>query len=242
MNTVTVTGRLQADPVTTLSLAARHPTPNAPFTPARGAPAHAGRHPTPGAPFAPLPAPHAATGGPETLIGPFLPMPDAGLPDSGAPTLLGPGSMGCPPVPGIAMPGTEALAAGSVASGPAGSPLAAGSAGSGLPAPLQGDGPTLPTVPNGMMSILPTQPASPPPVIGPRAMGSPFPGASVTVSPWQAGQPGGPPTERNRRSWAVIDLPALDPEVLARHRRIVLRAAAALLAVIVLLAILAGHC
>jgi hypothetical protein len=234
---------LQADPVTTVSPAARHPTPNAPFAPARGAPAHASRHPTPGAPFAPAPPPQVPPGGPETLIGPFTPMPDA-VPEPGAPTLLGPGSMGCPP----AMPGVP-LPAGSVGSGPmVGVPLALGAA-AGLSVPLsalQGDGPTLPTVPAGMVSILPTQPASPPPVIGPRAMGSPFPGAvsstPFTVSPWQAGQPGGPPTERNRRSWAVVDLPALDPEVLARHRRIVLRSAIGLVALILLLAILAGRC
>jgi hypothetical protein len=45
-----------------------------------------------------------------------------------------------------------------------------------------------------------------------------------------------------RRSWAIIDLPALDPEVLERHRRIVLRIAIGLVAAILLLAILAGRC
>ncbi|HSS03211.1 MAG TPA: protein kinase [Kofleriaceae bacterium] len=239
---------LQADPVTTVSRAARHPTPNAPFAPARGSPPPAPRHPTPGVPFAPVP-PQGSPSGPETLIGPFMPMPDAVPPEGGAPTLLGP--MGCPPMPGVMIPGSGVpLAAGSVASGPlAGVPLAAGAVAdpSVSVAALQGDGPTQPSVPSGMVSILPTQPSSPPPVIGPRVIGSPFPGASVsstpfTVSPWRAGQPGAPPTERTRRSWAVIDLPALDPEVLARHRRIVLRVAIGLVALILLLAILAGHC
>jgi serine/threonine protein kinase len=241
---------LQADPVTTVSPAARHPTPSTPFVPARGSPPHAARHPTPGAPFPPVPPPQASPGGPETLIGPFTPMPEAALPEGGAPTLLGPGSMGCPPMPGSTPGPGVPLAAGSVASGPmAGVPLAVGSVAASSIAALasQGDGPTMPTVPSGMVSILPTQPASPPPVIGPRAMGSHFPGASVsstpfTVSPWQAGQPGGPPTERTRRSWAVIDLPALDPEVLARHRRIVLRVAIGLVTLILLLAVLAGRC
>jgi len=122
----------------------------------------------------------------------------------------------------------------------------------GSPPTLLGPPPALaglPTLPNtGAVSILPTQPASPPPVIGPRNASSPFAGSQViggmpfTVPPWQSGQPGGPPTERIERSWAVVDLPAFDPEVYERQRRIVLRVAGGLLAVILLVAILVGHC
>jgi serine/threonine protein kinase len=120
------------------------------------------------------------------------------------------------------------------------------------PATLLGPVPPVsgpPTLPNtGAVSILPTQPANPPPVIGPRTASSPFAGsppignAPFTVAPWQSGQPGGPPTERIERSWAIIDLPAFDPEVFERHRRIVLRVAAGLVGVILLLAIIAGRC
>jgi hypothetical protein len=111
------------------------------------------------------------------------------------------------------------------------------------PVPPMAGPPTLPST----VSILPTQPANPPPVIGVRTPGSPFAGSLVastpfTVPPWQSGQPGGPPTERAERSWAVIDLPAFDPEVFERHRRIVLRVAGGLVGLILLLAIVAGRC
>jgi len=98
---------------------------------------------------------------------------------------------------------------------------------------------------SGPVSILPTQPASPPPVIGARTTPLPFGSGAAspfTVPPWQSGQPGGPPTERIERSWAIIDLPAFDPEVFERHRRIVLRVAGSLVAVILLLAIILGRC
>ncbi|MBC7974545.1 MAG: hypothetical protein H7138_06120, partial [Myxococcales bacterium] len=45
-----------------------------------------------------------------------------------------------------------------------------------------------------------------------------------------------------RRSWAIIDLPAFNPEAFARHQRIVLRVTAGLLTFILLLAIVAGRC
>jgi hypothetical protein len=63
-----------------------------------------------------------------------------------------------------------------------------------------------------------------------------------TVPPWQSGQPSGPPTERNSRSWAIVDLPAVDPERVARQRHLLLRVAGGLIGFVVLLAILAGHC
>jgi serine/threonine protein kinase len=73
-----------------------------------------------------------------------------------------------------------------------------------------------------------------------------MPGAPFAAPPWQAGQPEPPriPTvsDRIHRSWAVIDLPAFDPETFARQRKLVLRITGGLVGVILLLAILAGRC
>ena len=78
----------------------------------------------------------------------------------------------------------------------------------------------------------------------PRQAGEPF-----APPPWHAG-PGAPPvgspvptfSDRIHRSWAIIDLPAYDPETFARHRRIVLRVTGGIVAFILLLAIIAGRC
>ena len=63
----------------------------------------------------------------------------------------------------------------------------------------------------------------------------------LSAAPWQSGQPG-PPPERAVRPWSIIELPAFDPAVFARHRRIAARVAAALVALVLVLAIAAGHC
>jgi hypothetical protein len=88
-----------------------------------------------------------------------------------------------------------------------------------------------------------TTPGTALPVV-PRATPNAFPLSSspYAAPPWQSGQPSPPPVERVARSWAIIDLPAFDPDMFERQRRIVLRVAAALIAVVILLAVLAGHC
>jgi serine/threonine protein kinase len=79
--------------------------------------------------------------------------------------------------------------------------------------------------------------------------GSPFAISSQSIPtpfvapPWKSGQPSnGGHTDRVPRSWALIELPVVDPVVFERQRRIVLRIAGAMVGVIVLLAILAGRC
>jgi protein kinase-like protein len=77
------------------------------------------------------------------------------------------------------------------------------------------------------------------------AMTSPRTTASIpfAVPPWQSGLPAAPPSEeRLARSWAVIELPAFDPEVFERRRRLVFRIAGGVLGIIFGLAILTGHC
>jgi len=86
------------------------------------------------------------------------------------------------------------------------------------------------------------------PVPGAPLPGPPVPTAPFSAPPWQSGQPESMPipvptvSDRIHRSWAVIDLPAFDPEAFARQRRIVLRITGGLVGVILLLAILAGRC
>ena len=69
-----------------------------------------------------------------------------------------------------------------------------------------------------------------------RASGSP-----LSAAPWQAGQPPSP-ADRIARSWSVIELPAFDPQAFARHRRIAARVVAGVVGVVIVLAIIAGHC
>jgi serine/threonine protein kinase len=103
--------------------------------------------------------------------------------------------------------------------------------------------PTGPTVPAVAMREVRTTPGTALPVV-PRATPNAFPLSSspYAAPPWQSGQPSPPPVERVARSWAIIDLPAFDPDMFERQRRIVLRVAAALIAMVILLAVLAGHC
>jgi serine/threonine protein kinase len=86
-----------------------------------------------------------------------------------------------------------------------------------------------------------------PPVVSPRATPSapfaPVASSPYAAPPWQSGQPlSPPPAERALRSWAIIDLPAFDPESFERQRRIVLRVAAGLIGLVILLAVITGHC
>jgi serine/threonine protein kinase len=102
--------------------------------------------------------------------------------------------------------------------------------------------PTAPTAPVVMREAR-TTPGTALPVV-PRATPNAFPLSTspYAAPPWQSGQPSPPPVERVARSWAIIDLPAFDPDMFERQRRIVLRVAAALIGVVILLAVLAGHC
>jgi serine/threonine protein kinase len=224
---------LFVEPLPPLSPGSRA-TPNAPFPPVAGSKSTPSPQFPPGASL-PVLAIGPAPGSPATLIGPFTAMSDP--PDSAdAPTaILGPVT----PLSGSpAQLGGLPTQLGGPATQLGGPPTQLGG-----PATLITGPGTQPGAPG---SILPTQPASPPPVIGTRTTPLPFsggPGASpFTVPPWQSGQPGGPPTERIQRSWAVIDLPAFDPEVYERHRRIVLRVASGVLALVLLIAIVVGRC
>ncbi len=76
------------------------------------------------------------------------------------------------------------------------------------------------------------------------ALGAPRPGSPRAAPPWQSGQPSPPPTpaERIARSWQIIALPAFDPALFERQRRIVLRVALGLVGLVIALAVLAGRC
>jgi serine/threonine protein kinase len=65
--------------------------------------------------------------------------------------------------------------------------------------------------------------------------GSPF-----SAPPWQSGQRS--PLADRPRPWSIVELPAIDPGMFERQRRIVLRVAAGLAVLVILLAILAGRC
>jgi serine/threonine protein kinase len=67
------------------------------------------------------------------------------------------------------------------------------------------------------------------------------------AAPWQSGQPAAPPpplppSDRVSRSWRIIDLPAFDPAQFERQRRIILRIALAVVGLVIVLALFAGHC
>jgi hypothetical protein len=95
-------------------------------------------------------------------------------------------------------------------------------------------------------------PFGPPPASVALATVAPQLPASVpfTVPPWQSGQPASPAaggadgsqTHRVSRSWAVVTLPPIDPQVFDRQRRLVLRISGGLVGAIIVLAILAGRC
>jgi hypothetical protein len=71
-----------------------------------------------------------------------------------------------------------------------------------------------------------------------RVANSPF-----AAPPWQSGQPIAPaPPDRGSRPWSIIDLPAFDPELFARQRRIVFRIALGVIGFVILLALFAGRC
>jgi hypothetical protein len=122
--------------------------------------------------------------------------------------------------------------------GPPGAPLTlAGppSIATDLPATIV-DGAPLPDLPDAQAA------SGPPPATALPAMAAPHaPTSPLSPSPWQAGQPASP-ADRVARSWAVIDLPAFDPEAFERQRSLVVRVAAGVVGFVVLLAIFAGHC
>jgi serine/threonine protein kinase len=111
--------------------------------------------------------------------------------------------------------------------------------------------PQTPTPPDPVTVMLPpidptALPATPSAPYGDAA--GPVSSTPFAAPPWHAGsprplsQPVPTVSDRIHRSWAIIDLPAFDPETFARHRRIVLRATAGLIGFILLLAIIAGRC
>jgi hypothetical protein len=98
------------------------------------------------------------------------------------------------------------------------------------------------TGPSPVIAALDTAPLQ---TIAPPRSTSP-PGSPLAAAPWQTGQPAPPPSppvpDRVSRSWRIIDLPAIDPEQFARQRRIVLRVALAVIGLVIVLALFAGHC
>ncbi|HET9624387.1 MAG TPA: protein kinase [Kofleriaceae bacterium] len=101
-------------------------------------------------------------------------------------------------------------------------------------------GPRLTPIP-GVPSIVPTAAAAPIAPTTALAPIAPTAGASF-APPWQSGQPGAPQPPEAKRSWAVVWLPPIDPEVFARRQKLVLRIAGGVVAFILLLAIIAGRC
>ncbi|HET7505085.1 MAG TPA: protein kinase [Kofleriaceae bacterium] len=113
-------------------------------------------------------------------------------------------------------------------------------------------------VPSAILDHRHDAPSAPLPALGAHPAGSmplatmvPPPVASVPfVPPWQSGQPGpaaspGAVTAepaRTERPWAIVDLPPFDPEQFERQRRLVVRIAAGLVAAVIVLALIAGHC
>ena len=85
------------------------------------------------------------------------------------------------------------------------------------------------------------------PLPSPPAHATPLPAPRFAVPPWQSGQPipltaPAPRHETTGKSWAIVALPPFDPEAFERRRRIVMRVAGGVVAFILLIAILAGHC
>jgi serine/threonine protein kinase len=80
----------------------------------------------------------------------------------------------------------------------------------------------------------------PTPSVAHVAVSHPAPNPPFSVPPWQTGQPASPSPAP--RSWAVVELPEIDPAQFARQRSIVVRVAAAILGLIVAVAIAAGRC
>jgi len=71
---------------------------------------------------------------------------------------------------------------------------------------------------------------------------APHPGAAFAVPPWQSGQPASLVPVEPPRSWAIVELPAIDPELFARQRRLVLRVAGGVVGLILVIAIMLGRC
>ena len=99
-----------------------------------------------------------------------------------------------------------------------------------------------------MMMMPPLEPLPVTPATPYRPAAGQVSSAPFAPPPWHAGAATPPsqrvPTvsDRIHRSWAIIDLPAFDPQTFARHRRVVLRVSGGVIAVILLLAIIAGRC
>jgi serine/threonine protein kinase len=237
-----------------------HATPSSPFAPVTG------RHVMPPAPPAPS-GPPSLPGSPRPVTGKhaLLSSPPTPAGPSGAPIpatgrhVMPPGPPGPPAPPGPpgapGATGRHVLLPVPPATVPPGSPVPPGAivpvtgmyATPNAPFPAVSQ-PPAPVGPATGAYATPSAPFpaadSPPPAPGGPATGRhAMPGAPFAVPPWQSGRHPTPHSdERTDRSWAVIDLPAFDPEAFARRRRLVFRIAIGLVGFILVLAILAGRC
>ena len=104
---------------------------------------------------------------------------------------------------------------------------------------------TVPTMPRATPSSPfppPAMPAAPHEATIFSELAEPVARSPFAAAPWRSGQPSPQPPEPMPRPWSIIDLPAFDPDMFARQRRLVLRIAAAVVGAVILLALLAGHC
>jgi serine/threonine protein kinase len=99
--------------------------------------------------------------------------------------------------------------------------------------------------PSAPLPLVRTSSTGPEPAIGAAdgpPLAAPLSSGPLAAPPWQSGQPAPPSGDRVARSWQIIDLPAVDPALFERQRRVVLRVALAVVGLVIALAILAGRC